>query len=123
MVYASESAKDGRYFHKTLLDLDQATLVRDRNGHPTSSYGSGDDEEDEEDQNVDEDDEPVSALNKKAKGSKTQRQTDLENEWGLSGQPQGFEPENSISADDLEAEKVMINQASLMIVFRRQLGI
>lgn len=98
LLEPSEEAKDGRYFHKTLAELDEMTLVRDRTGSGAKRPRDEMEEEaEEQEENVDEEvveeeDESgeVREHNKtpaKQTASRTEKQKDLEAEWGLDRTP------------------------------------
>jgi DNA ligase-4 len=96
LVKASEDVQSGRYYNKTLEQLDQISSVRDP-GRPIPTEHEGDDEDEEEEvqeEGTDEVDErqeacePSQARGDVVKGSaKSDRQQALEAEWGLYRSP------------------------------------
>jgi DNA ligase-4 len=85
-VYASDEAEDGRYFNKTLEEVDRLSLVRDRDG---GANIADDDASDVDDGPVlasrpadEEEEEPEEDTF--ARPIRTQGQIQMEDEWGLS---------------------------------------
>jgi hypothetical protein len=89
LVYASAEDRDGRYFHKTLDEIDNISFVRDRGGRRDIRYpDAGQDDQTEGSYQSDE----VEAANEKASNSQTE--LGLESEWDL--RPQlATRPENA----------------------------
>jgi hypothetical protein len=101
LAKASDTALGGPHFHKTLEQIDQTTLVRDRGGwDQRREPGEEEDEEYQEEPAVPEikEEEPA-----RDGPPKTDRQQALEAEWGLYRSPQlsqNVEDEDEDETDD-----------------------
>ena len=96
---ASDEVQQGRHYDKTLEELDQRSLVRDRGGPIVSNHrdvaeGDGNEEEENEEEELPEDEpDHVGKLTAsparpvRDEGPKTDRQHALEAEWGLYRSP------------------------------------
>lgn len=83
MVNASEEDRNGRYYHKSLEEVDELSLVRDRTGQNQVGDEGSDEElvEVAEDDVKDEDDHAEKEVDERL--SRFRRQLDMEDEWGL----------------------------------------
>ena len=77
-MYASAEDRDGRYFQKSLDEIDKISFVRDRGGSFEIGNPAAEKNDDTEDSYQSEE---VEEANEKA--AKTQVQLDLESEWDL----------------------------------------
>lgn len=118
----SEEVQQGRYYHKTLDQLDATTLVRDRSGHGLRHGAEGVDVEEEE-EIAEEDEEPADEANEMRQGhddmivdeggsagssaklQKTDRQQALEAEWGLYRSPVLSQKSEEEDASDTDNER------------------
>jgi DNA ligase-4 len=106
LLNASDEDQDGRYFKKTLAQIDELSLVRDRTGHVDE-----DDELDEPEPEVSEEDERVEDV-----PAPSARQVKLEDEWGLhrskarSQSTQSSRP--ALDEEDTESERDYGDQVS-----------
>jgi len=86
VVHASAEAEDGRYYNKTLAQLDQVTFVRDRAGDPSDNEGAKYEDSNQNSsmtnpgENDASEETPDSPM---IPPSKTQHQLDIEKEWDL----------------------------------------
>ena len=82
MVHASEEDQDGRYFSKKLHEVDQLSLVRDRNGQAKEE---DEDEAEDEAEDVGSDIKEEEGITEKQEDrpSGSRKQLDMEDEWGL----------------------------------------
>ena len=112
MAKASETAQGGPHFEKTLEQIDQTTLVRDRGGQKREEQEEEEEDEEEEEEDDEEyQEEPAATAEPDIKEeeavrdgpSKTDRQQALEAEWGLYRSPQlsqNVEDEDEEETDD-----------------------
>ncbi|WWD08963.1 hypothetical protein V865_007078 [Kwoniella europaea PYCC6329] len=82
LVFASEEAKDDRYFGKTLAEIDKMTLVRDRGG--SNGLDGEEDEAEEVENDYDQEDDMAQHEHE---ANKTVEQVKMEEEWGLRRSP------------------------------------
>lgn len=92
-MFASEEAEDGRHFNRTLDELDQTTLVRDRSGASPP-----------EDASAEEESEEVEA-DEHAPSSKSYGKATLEDEWGLSQPSKHRSTHHDGDEDDSDVEE------------------
>ncbi|KAK4686832.1 DNA ligase 4, partial [Tremellales sp. Uapishka_1] len=98
LIFAGEDAIDGRYFNKTLEEIDNLSLVRDRGGvRSEQDSDAGSENEGEESESVE--DSPAPVL-ESSPPEKPQRQLELEDEWGLGRREAGQLEHNSAEEDE-----------------------
>ena len=92
LIHASEEDQDGRYYKKTLTEIDDLSLVRDRIGQddfePVEEVADGGDDEQElaerEDPTKEEDEQEEGEREEQpSHPPRSKKQLDMENEWGL----------------------------------------
>ncbi|WWC85821.1 uncharacterized protein L201_000688 [Kwoniella dendrophila CBS 6074] len=87
LVFASDEAKDGRYFDKTLSEVDHISLVRDRDGVEDESDQEELDAKGELEETEGRYEEEEDGITDDYEPNKTADQVKLEEEWGLHRSP------------------------------------
>jgi hypothetical protein len=93
LTKASEDDRQGRYYHKSLEELDKVSLVRDREGFAVLESRSSVAEEEEEEEMAEDfsgPDEQLAEMTEQQdpdRPPKTDRQQAMEAEWGLYRSP------------------------------------
>jgi DNA ligase-4 len=101
LVHASLEDEDGRYFNKTLAQLDQASFVRDRTG---GGYDTRDEVNEKVDGDAEEHASEEAPDSPMILPTKTQHQLDIENEWELH-RPTS-KTSNSLDGDETDHESI-----------------
>ena len=87
LISASDEDRDGRYFKKTLEELDHLSLIRDRIGQALEQAEDSDEEVvkavDEEDEQIEDEQEYDGRQDEGEYPSRLRKQLKLEDEWGL----------------------------------------
>lgn len=133
LVHASAEAQDDRYYNKTLDEMDNLTLVRDRSGRGSRDEDNDDEQEEEQQGDKEEENEEADTRIKKRKSRhsndhhddavpgrdeaedeandrpeppKSDKQKELEDDWGLyrSRSPTGSESTKADEADETDTE-------------------
>ncbi|OCF31187.1 DNA ligase 4 [Kwoniella heveanensis BCC8398] len=100
LVHASEEAEDDRYYHKTLEEIDQVSLVRDRTGNQRDEEESVEEPEQDEVVEGDYDGEEEKIFDHEC--NKTEQQVKLEEEWGLRRSPKPMSSRSTSRAGSVE---------------------
>ena len=107
-VHASKEAQSGRYFNKTTEELDQLSLVRDRNGRRNADGAEREDEEQElqADDSIMRDGSPPEA-------NVSTRQREMEADWGLEPQAadESSAAQNAAVDEDDESPEAQSHQS------------